>query len=76
MKTATIEWHNVATDGLPEKSGDYLVREKDNGLFVTLSYSAKYKKFNLSDCDTKHFAIKFAIEVDWWAEIPDLDKEN
>lgn len=72
MKTTTINWHNVATDGLPEKSGNYLVIVKYSGMIADLSYSAKHQKFNAYDCEEKPDC---ELPCEWWAEKPELGEE-
>lgn len=70
MKKIVTMWHEVATEGLPDASGAYLVLTR-NGSPDCLPYSHRYRVFNAHDFGTPDEAYATAIECSWWAEIPD-----
>lgn len=65
MLTVTFNFHDSKVE-LPEKSGEYIVVVENNWTTRT-SFSLKWGKFNVSDCDHDDDT---AIDVFYWAEIP------
>ena len=60
-----------AKEELPKRSGEYLCLV---GTFWTiLPYSTKHKRFNAYNDDTRP---KYAMDVLFWAELPELYKER
>lgn len=58
------------TDGLPEKSGDYIVIT-EAGCLKTLPFSSEYSAFNRYD-NERDPSDEYNIDVLFWAEIPDF----
>lgn len=56
-----------ADQTLPTQSGQYLCIKNGGKTWQSLEWSARYQRFNASDClpDCKN-----AIKVDWWAPFP------
>ena len=63
---ATGPWVEIATGGLPGKSGKYMTRHED-GYITNLHFSAQHGKFNTFDGEESE---KYAYDnVTHWAEI-------
>lgn len=77
MKSTTIVWHNVETDGYPNESGQYLTYSANAVGFWETAYSAKHKMFNVYDNYDFLMAKKYAVNITYWAEIPNFNgKDN
>lgn len=66
------QWIPV-TERLPSKSGHYAVI--DGEYMSVLSYSSRYKRFNLFDDLDPEFADLYAITPTHWMPLPELPKE-
>lgn len=60
-----------AKEELPKRSGEYLCLV--DTYWATLPYSTKHKRFNVYNDDT---GPKYAIDVLFWAELPELYKQD
>lgn len=69
MKRIAMDWHEVATEGLPDESGWYMTLSQC-GLPNYLPYSRRYRMFNTRDNESADEAYDTAIECTYWAEIP------
>ena len=67
----TCKFYDVK-EKLPEKSGYYLCFGGCN-YWASLPYSVKHKAFNVYDADED---TKYALRPDYWAELPDIPKED
>lgn len=53
----------------PKESGTYYCITNEDGMIQTLSYSAKWNRFNMADHNKVSQKV-YAIKVRWWAPIP------
>lgn len=65
MIETEIKWHK-ASEELPEHSCSVVIIT-GAGYIVNVCYSSKHKSFNASDGDSKHWALKTAFPVEYWA---------
>lgn len=75
MIKVTFNFHEVAKDGLPKKSGDYVVLCGEYNNLMHMSFSEKHKKFNVYDYFSDEKVNILAIEVNYWAEMPEELKQ-
>lgn len=64
-----IQWFN-AKKVKPSEDGSYLCRTA-TGAIMQISFSVKHQLFNVYEDCTEN-AIENAIEVAWWAPLPEL----
>lgn len=70
MKRIPLEWHEIATDGLPDSSGWYFTIGRC-GTPYYLPYSHRFRLFNARDNESADEAFDSCIECRWWAEMPE-----
>ena len=73
VDAATAQQWIPVTERLPSKSGHYAVI--DGEYMSVLSYSSRYKRFNLFDDLDPEFADLYAITPTHWMPLPQLPKE-
>lgn len=78
MKKVSLNFREVAVDGLPEKSMDVFVisRTEDGALYGAgeVAYSAKHKQFNNLDWLDKNENPSFA-DVAYWVPLSELENQ-
>lgn len=72
--TTTIIWHDAKTE-LPAKSGLYLA-VPTTGRMEVLPYTTKHSLFNAYDWNHKKRAESLAVDVKYWAIIPDFPDDE
>lgn len=63
-----MNWYDVSVE--PPREDLYFGMTPD-GIFTTLAYSPKHKKFNCRDWMDKERCEKYSIPVSAWAFLPD-----
>lgn len=72
MKEVNLKFYSTE-EKLPLRSGYYIGVQIVFGEYICreLHYSARYKLFNVYDTNRNlNFISKYAIKVDYWAEMP------
>lgn len=63
-----------ASEKLPEESGEVLVWARNSNLVVSTNYSEEHNKFNCRNHYTKEEALEMAMDVEFWAYLPEVEK--
>lgn len=73
MTEKIIKWRSVKKDGLPDKSGIYLIYRAKRNYCTHLQYSAKHRAFNSYDAEKE---ATCALSVDYWCPIDEILPEE
>lgn len=73
MREKIIKWRSVEKDGLPDKSGMYLIYKAKRDYCTCLPYSAKHRAFNSHDAEKEPTC---ALKVDYWCPIDETLPEE
>lgn len=71
MIETKIKWRNAAEE-LPERTCSVVAWIPSSGYCTTLQYSERHRKFNCGDWVDEKFAVRVAINVDYWCYLDEV----